>query len=344
MRLNYSGNSHTHRMLSAVLPKMVRDSIAFQDIIKFATDDSLKILKDGVRGPGGNIYRMAVVQVVGDWMFLQKAANLERSYANVEKRPRMKIADLVGFATVAKRGSWKSPSKTRGRLQLGGGHCLPKMIRFFLHGQPCWIYLTSLTRHQIFSHMIYGTPFILGLGKHSQHPFLLWWVNKLGLQTLRHGSRSFLLLFWTFAMNFMNLHISLQSSRTRWGGRIQKLFQMVNGTKDMLQHCCANSLRIGFTWMEPQATHFSLWLQKLSSPSTVSCMVSTLLMFGLMRQRQNVFHSSDVLSWYHTCSWRGGRMIQIGICSFSCRRSTLLTIACTKWKWNHRNIVTHSIL
>ena len=73
-------------MLSAVLPKMVRDSIAFQDIIKFATDDSLKILKDGVRGPGGNIYRMAVVQVVGDWMFLQKAANLERSYANVERK------------------------------------------------------------------------------------------------------------------------------------------------------------------------------------------------------------------------------------------------------------------
>ena len=88
MRLNYSGNSHTHRMLTAVLPKMVRDSVAFQDILKFVTADALQVLKDGVRGPSGNIYRMAVVQVVGDWMFLQKAGSLDRSYANVEKRPR----------------------------------------------------------------------------------------------------------------------------------------------------------------------------------------------------------------------------------------------------------------
>ena len=109
MRLNYSGNSHTHRMLSAVLPKMVRDSIAFKDIIKFVTDDSLKILKDGVRGPGGNIYRMAVVQVVGDWMFLQKVANLERSYANVEKRPRNENSRPRGICHCCKAGQLEVP-------------------------------------------------------------------------------------------------------------------------------------------------------------------------------------------------------------------------------------------
>ena len=87
-KLNYSGNAHTHRMLTAVLPKMSHDDIAFQSLINYVASDARRALVEGVTSIEGVRFHMAVVQIVGDWQFLAKAGNLSRSYANVEKRPR----------------------------------------------------------------------------------------------------------------------------------------------------------------------------------------------------------------------------------------------------------------
>ena len=88
MRLNYSGSTWTHRFITAVLPKMVRDEVAFKDLVRHMTADSLSMIQDGVTSCHGEKFWMATLHVVGDWAFLAKAGNLARSYSNCEKRPR----------------------------------------------------------------------------------------------------------------------------------------------------------------------------------------------------------------------------------------------------------------
>ena len=88
MRLNYSGSTWTHRFITAVLPKMVRDEVAFKDIVQYMTADCLSMTNEGVVSCHGEKFWMATLQVVGDWAFLAKAGNLSRSYSNCEKRPR----------------------------------------------------------------------------------------------------------------------------------------------------------------------------------------------------------------------------------------------------------------
>lgn len=116
-----------------------------------------------------------LVQVVGDWMFLQKAGSLDRSYANVEKRPRTENSNLprgichcckagqlrVAFEEVRLTAAWKNTL------------CLPKMTTHCLHGQSCWIYLTILAGRQIFFHLTYGMPIIWALARNSRRRFLL---------------------------------------------------------------------------------------------------------------------------------------------------------------------------
>lgn len=110
MKLNYAGNAHTHRMVSCVLPKMARDEIAFQDILRFITDDCLGMINEGVKNPhDGLIYRALVLQVVGDWQFLVKAGSLSRSYANVEKRPRAASSNPKGICHLCKAGQLNVP-------------------------------------------------------------------------------------------------------------------------------------------------------------------------------------------------------------------------------------------
>ena len=96
MRLNYTGHTFSHRMLTAVLPKMVRDSEAFNDIINFITDDALDVINNGVVSSHGERYWMATLQIVGDWAWLVKAGNLFRSYSTVEKRPRGEMSNPKG--------------------------------------------------------------------------------------------------------------------------------------------------------------------------------------------------------------------------------------------------------
>ena len=87
-KLNYSGNSHTHRMLSAVLPKMSHDEIAFETLVDFIVKDCKRALFEGVTSDQGVTFRAAVIQCCGDWMFLAKIGNFCRSYANCQKQPR----------------------------------------------------------------------------------------------------------------------------------------------------------------------------------------------------------------------------------------------------------------
>ena len=108
-KLNYSGNSHTHRMLTAVLPKMLKDEAAFQEILKFITADALGVLKDGVISSTGVKYHAAVLQVSGDWVFLAKCGSLSRSFSNVEKRPRAQGSKPKGICHCCKAGQLQYP-------------------------------------------------------------------------------------------------------------------------------------------------------------------------------------------------------------------------------------------
>lgn len=110
MKLNYAGNCHIHRMITCVLPKMLKDEVAFQDLQKFMAGDSLEMLLTGVKSPhDGETYRMAVLQVVGDWAFLLKIGHLSRSFANVEKRPRAQDAQPKGICHMCRAGQVNIP-------------------------------------------------------------------------------------------------------------------------------------------------------------------------------------------------------------------------------------------
>ena len=87
MRLNYSGSTFTHRLVSAVFPKMLKDEVALEELLRFLAEDSLSMLRDGVLSVHGGRYHMAVLHTVGDWAFLAKCGKLTRSYSNVQKRP-----------------------------------------------------------------------------------------------------------------------------------------------------------------------------------------------------------------------------------------------------------------
>lgn len=109
MRLNYVGNSWSHRYVTAVLPKMCKDKLAFEDIMKFITKDCLDVVNNGVSDASGNIYHAAILQCVGDWMFLVKAGNLARSFNHVEKRPRAVGAQPVGICHYCLAGTLEFP-------------------------------------------------------------------------------------------------------------------------------------------------------------------------------------------------------------------------------------------
>ena len=61
MRLNYSGSTFTHRFVSGVMPKMLKDEVAFEELLRFLAEDSLSMLQDGVLSVHGGRYHMAVL-------------------------------------------------------------------------------------------------------------------------------------------------------------------------------------------------------------------------------------------------------------------------------------------
>ena len=87
MRLNYGGSTYLHRLITSVLPKMVKDEQALHAILQFVADDACGILEEGVRDAQGNVYTACCLQICGDWQWLVKAGQLNRSYSNCQKRP-----------------------------------------------------------------------------------------------------------------------------------------------------------------------------------------------------------------------------------------------------------------
>ena len=86
LRLNYSGSSHTTRMISGCLPKMTKDEVALKDLLSFTAGDCMRTFQTGVANQEGERYHAICLNAVGDWMWLAKAANLQRSFANVPKQ------------------------------------------------------------------------------------------------------------------------------------------------------------------------------------------------------------------------------------------------------------------
>ena len=87
MRLNFGDSTFLHRLVTSVLPKMVKDECALRAILQFVADDACTMLMEGVRSPQGHVYKACCLQIVGDWQWLVKAGQLKRSYANCGKRP-----------------------------------------------------------------------------------------------------------------------------------------------------------------------------------------------------------------------------------------------------------------
>ena len=73
MRLNYGGSTYLHRLITSVLPKMVKDEQALHAILQFVADDTCGILGEGVRDAQGNVYTACCLQICGDWQWLVKA-------------------------------------------------------------------------------------------------------------------------------------------------------------------------------------------------------------------------------------------------------------------------------
>ncbi len=109
MKLNYSGNSHTHRFLTAVLPKMCRDEAALKDILKFIASDGAHMIQKGVVDGDGVKYFAACINAIGDWQWLVKAGNLSRAYSSVEKRPRGANSNPRGICHLCRAGQVDVP-------------------------------------------------------------------------------------------------------------------------------------------------------------------------------------------------------------------------------------------
>lgn len=109
MRLNYSKSSHLHRLLSAVLPKMVQDDVALKDVLNWVTADACNAFFTGVKDSEGNTYTACVLQCCGDWVWLVKAGALARSFYNCEKRPRAETSNPKGICHLCTAGQLRQP-------------------------------------------------------------------------------------------------------------------------------------------------------------------------------------------------------------------------------------------
>ena len=104
MKLNYCGSTNTSRLISGCMPKMNKDEVALQDLLSFMTGDCWRMLEHGVLDASGQRYHAACINVVGDWMWLAKAGNLERSFANVPKRPLVATSRPRGICHICFAG------------------------------------------------------------------------------------------------------------------------------------------------------------------------------------------------------------------------------------------------
>lgn len=88
MWCNYEGHTYTSRFLLAAVGKDLytkSNSRVFEDLMEFAATDCSNLLNHPIRHPVRGNFHIAVLNVVGDWPWLCKAGQLERSFANVQK-------------------------------------------------------------------------------------------------------------------------------------------------------------------------------------------------------------------------------------------------------------------
>ena len=87
MGLNYTLSTHLTRHVTAALPKMAHDTDALHDILCAIAADTKNMYEEGVCNSMGERFFVVIINVVGDWQFLQKAGYLTRTYSNCAKRP-----------------------------------------------------------------------------------------------------------------------------------------------------------------------------------------------------------------------------------------------------------------
>ena len=91
-KLNYEQPTWTTRFLLSVLPKQYYndenegewDSDPFQDLMKSISDDLRTLFDHGIQTAEGT-FSFCIVNVMGDWPFIQKCGDLSRSYLNISK-------------------------------------------------------------------------------------------------------------------------------------------------------------------------------------------------------------------------------------------------------------------
>ena len=104
LRLNYTGSTYATRMVAGCLPKMNRDEVALNDLLSFMTRDCSKALEVGVLNFRGERFHAACLNACGDWMWLHKAGNLQRTYNNVPKRPLVPTSKPGGICHLCHAG------------------------------------------------------------------------------------------------------------------------------------------------------------------------------------------------------------------------------------------------
>ena len=91
--LNFLGHTWGSRWLLAVLPRKMYDderATNFQTVLEVLAADMKNLLLDGVPSLCGTMHYFAVIHVMGDWPFLQKAFAFDRSFQNAAKQPTAK--------------------------------------------------------------------------------------------------------------------------------------------------------------------------------------------------------------------------------------------------------------
>ena len=108
-KLNFKGHTWATRYLMGVLTKGYYDhdngDAWFQEYLDIFTKDILQLYEDGITSLYGEKHWFVVVNVQGDWPFLQKAFSLTRCFMNVSKQSASrKPGTGICHACLADRG------------------------------------------------------------------------------------------------------------------------------------------------------------------------------------------------------------------------------------------------
>ena len=141
--VNYTGATLTNRFLLAVVPKLYYDEKPrlFSKLLKRIAKEFALILRHGVRDSDGDIHRVALLGVKGDWPALGKAASLLRTFNHGPKRGSSR-AENKGICHLCEAGCQSVPFEQIGCREPAWKATLfaslpwadtPEMLRFLPH-------------------------------------------------------------------------------------------------------------------------------------------------------------------------------------------------------------------